>query len=73
MTSVSVSALNTYINILTLIKKIEGTKDYFSYNDLMDAARREGLNPEAVEAYLNKLKRIGTVYSPKPGFFRLAD
>ena len=73
MTSVSVHALATYANILSLMKKIEGSRNYFFYSELIEAAKREGLNPEFVEQYLNKLKSLGTIYSPRPGVFRFAD
>ncbi len=73
MTSVSVHALNTYANILALMKRLEGGRNYFSYEELIVAAKREGLNPEFVQQYVEKLRNIGTIYSPRPGVFRFAD
>ncbi len=73
MASVSVHALSTYANILMLMKRIEGTRNYFSYEELVDAAKKEGLSPEFVNRYIEKLRAIGTIYSPKPGVFKFAD
>ena len=73
MTSVSVHALKTYADILQLMKRIERSKHYILYSDLIEEAKRQGFNPEFIDQYINKLKRIGTIYSPRPGVFRFAD
>ncbi len=47
--------------------------DFFSYEDLLEEARNRGLTKESLDKYLEKLKKLGTIYSPRPGVFKLAD
>ncbi len=57
-----------------IIVSLTSRKDnFFSYEDLLKEANRLGINKEALDKYLEKLKSLGTIYSPRPGVFRFAD
>ncbi len=67
------NAVSRYNLILSLMKRAESSHHYVSLIELTEMARREGINPEVVRMYIERLKRCGSIYSPKPGLFRIAE
>ncbi|GEM_PF-5285626 len=67
------AGVSRYNLILSLMKRVEDNHHYVSLPELTEMAKKEGINPELVRSYLEKLRRIGSIYSPRPGFFKIAE
>ncbi len=57
----------------SLVQRLSDDRKGVSAQALIDAAAAEGIQEDRVRALLKRLSDAGEVYSPQPGFFKLAS
>ncbi len=56
-----------------IIKDISSEKGEATHADVLEEAKKNGINPEDLEEILNVLRREGDIYSPKHGVYKPAE
>jgi len=67
-TGVSASSRSKIAIIKEIVEKLSSSKKFIPVEDILFEASEKGLKEDTVREYIDKLKRSGDVFEPKPGF-----